>query len=198
MVQWRVISLPVQGTWVQSLVQEDSTCCEASKPVRHNYWAFVPQQEKPPWWEALALQWRPSVAKKKKANGCLFYSYMGSISFTPAELKKNIYNLKVKSYILLDRNFEDFKPGRQHINFKQFSTFLCMGRCKNLGSLKSFPQYAPQLSGSLYPISQVSSGLTIGCSCSVMAARCQVFFSFWSFLRTHQLTLEGYKHWLHF
>ena len=53
----------MQGTQVQSLVQEDSTCCGATKPV-HNYWAHIestshnnwtlstracaPQEEKPP------------------------------------------------------------------------------------------------------------------------------------------------------
>ena len=137
---------------------------------------------------------KTQCSQKKKSKWLLVLFLYGKYLIYTCRIKKNIYNLKVKSYILFDRNFEDFKPGRQHINFKQFSTFLCMGRCKNLGSLKSFPQYAPQLSGSLYPRSQVSSGLTIGCSCSVMAARCQVFFSFWSFLRTHQLTLEGYKH----
>ena len=30
---------------------------------------------------------------------------------------------------------------------KEFSSFLCMGRFKSLGSLKSFPSYAAQLSG---------------------------------------------------
>ena len=30
---------------------------------------------------------------------------------------------------------------------KEFSAFLCMGRCKSLGSLKSFLWYAPQLLG---------------------------------------------------
>ena len=29
----------MQGTWVQSLVQGDPTCCGATKPVHHNYWA---------------------------------------------------------------------------------------------------------------------------------------------------------------
>ena len=29
--------LPMQGTGVQSLVQEDSTYCRAAKPVQHNY-----------------------------------------------------------------------------------------------------------------------------------------------------------------
>ena len=31
--QWIRIHLPMQGTWVQSLVQEDSTCHKATKPV---------------------------------------------------------------------------------------------------------------------------------------------------------------------
>ena len=33
------ICLPMQGTWVQALVQEDSTCRGATKPVGHNYGA---------------------------------------------------------------------------------------------------------------------------------------------------------------
>ena len=36
--QWLRIHLPMQGTRVRALVQEDPTCCEATKPVRHNYW----------------------------------------------------------------------------------------------------------------------------------------------------------------
>ena len=36
---WLRIRLPMQGTQVWSLVQEDTTCCRAAKPVRHNYWA---------------------------------------------------------------------------------------------------------------------------------------------------------------
>ena len=35
--QWLRICLPVQGTQVQALVQEDPTCCGATKPVCHNY-----------------------------------------------------------------------------------------------------------------------------------------------------------------
>ena len=37
--QWLRIRLPMQGTWVRSLVQEDPTGCRAAKPVCHNYWA---------------------------------------------------------------------------------------------------------------------------------------------------------------
>ena len=43
-VQWLRICLPIQGTWVWFLVQEDSTCCRAAKPVSHNSWACAPQQ----------------------------------------------------------------------------------------------------------------------------------------------------------
>ena len=82
-LQWLRVCLPMQGTWVRSLVQQDSTCCGAAKPVCHNYWtcalepsgcnywAHMPQvlkavhpracalqQEKPPQWEACAPQWR--------------------------------------------------------------------------------------------------------------------------------------------
>ena len=37
--QWLRICLPMQGTRVQALVQEDPTCSGAVKPVHHNYWA---------------------------------------------------------------------------------------------------------------------------------------------------------------
>ena len=33
------IHLPVQETWVRSLVQEDTTCRGAPTPVHHSYWA---------------------------------------------------------------------------------------------------------------------------------------------------------------
>ena len=34
--QWLGICLPVQGTRVRALVQEDPTCHGATKPVRHD------------------------------------------------------------------------------------------------------------------------------------------------------------------
>ena len=37
--QWLRIHLPVQGTPVRALVQEDPACHGATKPVGHNYWA---------------------------------------------------------------------------------------------------------------------------------------------------------------
>ena len=35
--QWLRIRLPMQGTWVRALVQEDPTCRGAAKPVHRNY-----------------------------------------------------------------------------------------------------------------------------------------------------------------
>ena len=46
-VQWLRICLPIQGTWVQSLLWEDSRCLRATKPMSHNYWAHTPQWLKP-------------------------------------------------------------------------------------------------------------------------------------------------------
>ena len=36
-VQWLRICLPMQGTRVRALVQEDPTCRGATKPMHHNY-----------------------------------------------------------------------------------------------------------------------------------------------------------------
>ena len=35
--QWLRILLPMQGTRVQALLQEDPTCHGAARPTRHNY-----------------------------------------------------------------------------------------------------------------------------------------------------------------
>ena len=50
-VQWLRICLPMQGTCVWALVWEDPTCCGATGPMSHNYWACTsgacaPQQQK--------------------------------------------------------------------------------------------------------------------------------------------------------
>ena len=47
MTQGIRIHLPMQGTQVRSLVQKDSTCCRATKPVCCNDGACVPQPTQP-------------------------------------------------------------------------------------------------------------------------------------------------------
>ena len=81
--QWTGICLPLQGTWVWSLVQEDSTWCRqltlwatTTKTECWNYWrprsrARAPQQENLPQWEAWAAQQRvapgsPQLAKARE------------------------------------------------------------------------------------------------------------------------------------
>ena len=85
-VQWLRIRLPRQGTRVRALVQEDPTCCGAHEPQllslcsrarepqllsprattteAHVPRAHAPQQEKPPQWEARALQRRVAPARR--------------------------------------------------------------------------------------------------------------------------------------
>ena len=46
---WR-ICLPMQETWVWSLICEDSTCCGATKPVHHNHWACAPRAWSRDYW----------------------------------------------------------------------------------------------------------------------------------------------------
>ena len=52
-VQWLRIRLPMQGTQIQFLLREDSTCGGAAKPVCRNYRSPQPRartlrSEKPP------------------------------------------------------------------------------------------------------------------------------------------------------
>ena len=52
--QWLRIHLPVQGTWVRSLVLEDPTCRGATKPVCHNYWACALEPAHRNYWSPCA------------------------------------------------------------------------------------------------------------------------------------------------
>ena len=70
----------MQGTWIWSLVQEESTFLGATKPIYHNYGAWVLQllkpkpsracvlqQEKPPQWEATTKS-SPYLPQLEKAH----------------------------------------------------------------------------------------------------------------------------------
>ena len=54
-VQWLRICLPMKGTQVRAVVQEDPTCRVATKPVRHNYWACALEPASHNYW-ARALE----------------------------------------------------------------------------------------------------------------------------------------------
>lgn len=73
------------------------------------------------------------------------------------------------------------------------------GKMQESGFTEILPSFDMHLSY-LGPVacvftSWVSSGLTMGSDCSLMATIWQVFFVFLSFLRAQWLTLEGWKCW---
>ena len=57
---------------------------------------------------------------------------------------------------------------KQVSQIKEYSTLLCMGRCKCLGTLKSLPSYASRLSGAS-TLLLVSHGLSPACTLTAVA-----------------------------
>ena len=76
----------------------------------------------------------------------------------------------IKRLLLIEEN--------QIPQVKEFSAFLCMGKYKSLGSLKSFLCYAPELSEARILYFHILSFLRAHCGSgrSLMAARWQEFF----------------------
>ena len=60
MAQWLRICLPVQRTWVPSLVREDSTCHGATKPMCHNYWACALEPTSHNYWARVPKLLKPA------------------------------------------------------------------------------------------------------------------------------------------
>ena len=59
-VQRTRIRLPMQGTWVQSVLQEDATSLRVTKPMRHNYWS--------PCAESLFSEKREATSMRKRCT----------------------------------------------------------------------------------------------------------------------------------
>ena len=57
--QWLRIRLPMQGTLVRSLVREYPTCCGATKPVHHNYWAYALEPASHNYWACVPQLLKP-------------------------------------------------------------------------------------------------------------------------------------------
>ena len=58
--QWLRIRLPMQGTRVRALVQEDPTCRGATKPVHHNYWACALEPASHNYWAHVPQLLKPA------------------------------------------------------------------------------------------------------------------------------------------
>ena len=61
--QWHIIHLPMQETQVQPLVQGDSTCQGATKPVYRNYWACALEPRNRNHWSPRSLD--PVLCNKR-------------------------------------------------------------------------------------------------------------------------------------
>ena len=70
--QWLRIHLLMQGTRVQSLIWEDPTCCEATKPMHHNYWACALQPASHNYWAHVPQLLKPAhlepVLRNKRSH----------------------------------------------------------------------------------------------------------------------------------
>ena len=66
--QWLRIHLPMQGTWVQALVQEDPTCHGAAKPVCHNYWACALEPASHNYWAHVPQLLKPARLEPMLCN----------------------------------------------------------------------------------------------------------------------------------
>ena len=66
--QWLRILLPVQGTRVRALVQEDPTCRGATKPMRHNYWACALEPTRHNYWARVPQLLKPTCLEPELRN----------------------------------------------------------------------------------------------------------------------------------
>ena len=68
MAQCLRICLPMQGTWVRALVRADPTCCGATKPVRHNYWACALEPVSHNYWAHVPQPLKPACLEPMLRN----------------------------------------------------------------------------------------------------------------------------------
>ena len=61
--QWIRICLPMQEAWVWALIQEESTCFGATKPIHHNYWTCALETGSCNYWSPCALE--PVLCNKR-------------------------------------------------------------------------------------------------------------------------------------
>ena len=67
-VQWLRISLSVQGPWVRSRVGEDPTCCRATEPTCHNYWACALEPTSHNYWAHVPQLLKPAHLERALCN----------------------------------------------------------------------------------------------------------------------------------
>ena len=62
----------MQGRRVRALGREDPTCCRATKPVRHNYWAYALEPASRNYWAHVPQLLKPAhlepVLRNKRSH----------------------------------------------------------------------------------------------------------------------------------
>ena len=67
-VQWIRICLPKQGTWVPSLVWEDSTRCGGTNPRHDDYWAHTLEPVSCNYWGCVTQLLKPARLESMLSN----------------------------------------------------------------------------------------------------------------------------------
>ena len=66
--QWLRISMLMQWTKVQALVQQDPICCGSTKPVGHNYWACALEPASHNYWARMPQLLKPACLEPVLRN----------------------------------------------------------------------------------------------------------------------------------
>ena len=66
--QWMRNYLWMQRIWVWSLIRDNSTCCRATKPMWHKYWAHVPETASHYYWAHMSQLLKYAQLKPVRHN----------------------------------------------------------------------------------------------------------------------------------
>ena len=113
MVQWSRICLPMQETWLRSLIREDSTCPGAIKPVPHNYWACALE---PVLCNKRSHYTVRSLSMAMKSNPCSWQLEKASQQRRPSSAKNKWINIKRKKsdYEKIQKFWTDVFPKKTY------------------------------------------------------------------------------------
>ena len=141
MVQWLRIHLPMQRTWVWSLVRENPTCCGATKSMHHKYWVQALEPPSRDYWsphtyslysatkEATAMRSLPTAMKSRPCSPQPEKTHMQQQRPAWPQIK---FFLKKWTYI-------DIFPKKIHKSLT--STWKDVQHCWLLVKCKSKPQW---------------------------------------------------------
>ena len=122
------------------------------------------------WWEFLGLKPGRQNLKWPLEN---YSKDLGEGDRLHRSVQQRASSLNIKRILWIKEN--------QTPQVKEFSAFLCMGRCQSLGSLKSLLSYASQLSGANIQCFHIQSPsvLTVGNGYSLLTLRSHRYSPSW-------------------